>query len=169
MTRLTPEMMQPTQRQKTLYDHNGLPMHQRPTYAQEKPKGMGGGYKKVDDNGYGRVTYKDYDPVTGIMSLIHFDGEGKMITKRYQNVDAIVDMNKVYKDDHRPHMKAKMQRQTSIPTLEFWKIMEQCGYKAGKAGGDYDKKRFDQIINDPDYAKFRTVPGKISCQYRTWY
>lgn len=138
-------------------------------YGRPQPKGMGGGYKKVDGDGYGKSVYQDYDPVTGILRHLIFNGDGTVTTKAWQNVEAMADVLKTVKNEFRTDTKRLMERQAVIPILEHQKIMERCGYKPGKAGGEYDRKKFDQIINDPDYAAFRTRPGRISVQHKVWY
>ncbi len=150
-----------------LYDQFGHKI-QKITTSTVDPRYANPGYKQTAGDGKGSATYEEYDPVTGINRVLERHADGTWTQKKYQNVQAIVDMNKIYAADHKPHSKAPFQRQTAIPQINFWDIMEKCGWQAGKNGGEYDKKKFDQIINDSDYRAFKTVPGRISCRYNSW-
>ena len=156
---------------KQLFDQYGFPINTRQVAPEKRPKGMGGGYKKIDGNGRGKTTYRDYDPITGILRIIHFDGAGEYITRRFQNVDALGVLGKEIRDGFQKHKKTAggFQQQCIISSIAHEDIMKRCGWEAGKNGGEYDRKKFDQIINDSNEpGVIRTRPGRLSSQYRTW-
>lgn len=145
-----------------------IPNGQQVRPDHRKP-GEGGGYKKVEADGYGKSKYRDYDKVTGILREITFNGDGTFTTRRWQNVQAVADINKLHQETFQRNTKSGYQRQAVLPMVIHQQFMEKCGFKPGKTGGEYDKKKMDQLLNDPDYAKFKARPGRVSVQQQKWY
>lgn len=149
-----------------LTDQYGRPIGKQ-LIAPQQQRGLGGGYKKVSGDGYGKSKYRDYDPKTGILREITFDGHGGFTTRRWQNVQAIADINQLWRETFKKNPNSGMQRQAVLPQAIHEDFMIKCGWKPGK-GGDYDKKKMDQLLNDSDYAKFKSRDGKVSVQQTRW-
>lgn len=143
----------------TLLDQFGMAM---------KP-GQGGGYRLVEDDGYGRRVYEDYDKRTGIFRCMIRERDGTINTKRWQNLDALGEYGKLVQEGFRPHSKKSMQQQCVIGMIDHYEIMQRCGWKPGTDMNDYDKKKYDQIINDSNEHVIKTRPGRISVQSQKWY
>ncbi|MGE3476968.1 MAG: hypothetical protein AB7H70_14295 [Rhodospirillaceae bacterium] len=101
--------------------------------------------------------YVKWNPVLGIRTTVRFEN-GLMHVKHEQRVDDVLDLNVAQQNDFTGYRGKELVQATRIPMIEHRKIMERCGFQAG-AG--YDLKKFKQILNDRDYCKFKTVPGKI--------
>ena len=141
-------------------------------YGKPQNRGLGGGYKLVSDDGHGKRVYEDYDPVTGIKSQLTRDYDGSITHRRWQNVDALGTVGKVIKDAWQPHRKKAggLEQQCMIAPIAHAEIMKKCGWEPGKNGGEYDRKKFDLLINDSNQeGVIRTRPGRISSQYKIWY
>jgi hypothetical protein len=105
--------------------------------------------------------YVKYNPLTGIRTTVILEGTGDtrtMHVRHDQRVDDILDLNVARQNDHKGFKGVDMFQATSIPMVEHSKIMAKCGYKPGQG---YDVKKFKQILNDRDFYKFKTVPGRI--------
>ncbi len=137
-------------------------------YGRPQALGQGGGYKKVSGDGKGKSSYRDYDPVTGILREIHFNGDGTFTTRRWQNVESIAKVASMCLNEYQPKQNKKMERVCIIPAIAHEEIMKRCGWKPGQ-GGEFDRKKFDQIINDSNSPVLKTRPGRISSQYQKWY
>lgn len=141
----------------------GLPAKAPQSAAQAAAQG----YKRTYADGFGKSEYVSYDKVTGILRKITFNGDGTFTTKQWQDVQAIADANKLYNEAFKKNPKNGYQRQISLPQSIHYDFMKQSGWKPGK-GSDYDKKKFDALINDPDYAVFKSRPGRVSVQNKMW-
>lgn len=108
--------------------------------------------------------YRKYNPLTGIRTTVTFTGSGEaraMHVKRetaLQVQSAILDMNAADQNNFKGFKGVDIYQATRIPLIEHEKIMQRCGHQKGHG---YDVKKFKQIINDIDYRKLKTVPGKI--------
>lgn len=140
-------------------------------YGRIQKQGQGGGYRLVSDDGFGKRVYEDYDPVTGIKSIMVRDHDGSITTKRYQNVDALGAVGKVIKDAWQPHRNRAggFEQQAVIPTITYYEIMQRCGWKPGTDISQFDQKKFDRIVNDDNEGVIKSRPGRISCQQTKWY
>lgn len=105
----------------------------------------------------GAGLYVKWNPLLGIRTTVRFEN-GLMHVKHEQRVDDVLDLNIAQQNDFAGYRGKDLVQATRIPMVEHRKIMARCGFEPG-AG--YDVKKFKQIINDRDYSKFKTVPGKI--------
>lgn len=105
----------------------------------------------------GAGLYVKWNPLLGIRTTVRFEN-GLMHVKHEQRVDDVLDLNVAQQNDFTGYRGKDLVQATRIPMVEHRKIMARCGFEPG-AG--YDVKKFKQIINDRDYSKFKTVPGKI--------
>lgn len=118
------------------------------------------GFQKV-----GPSTYQKYNPLTGIRTTVKFTGKGDsyaMSVKRETELNAqaaILDLNVAQANDFSGYKGKELVQATRIPLLEHAKIMDRCGKDVRT--GEYDEKKFKQILNSNEYSKLRTVPGKI--------
>lgn len=108
-------------------------------------------------------TYVKWNPVLGIRTTMWITpsstpGKVDVHTKHEQRVDEILDMNVKLANDFSGYKGKELVQATRIPITEHRKIMKQCGFQAGQG---YDQKRFARILNDPEFSKFKVVPGKI--------
>lgn len=118
-------------------------------------------YKKV-----GPGHYMKWNPVLGVRSQIWvtpsaIPGKVDVHTRHDQPkqlVEDILDRNVAMQNDFSGYRGKDIVQGTAIPLVQHKQIMKQCGFQAGHG---YDEKRFKQIVNDIDYRKFKTVPGKI--------
>lgn len=141
-------------------------------YGRPQRRGVGGGYRLVSNDGHGKRVYEDYDPVTGIKSQITRNHDGSITHRKFQNLDALGVIGKMIKDEFMPHRKKAggMQQQCMIGAVAYDGIMRRCGWEPGKNGGEYDRKKFDQIVKDSNEpGVIKTRPGRISSQYKIWY
>lgn len=136
---------------------------------QNRKPGFGGGYVKVEDNGFGRKVYRDYDPVTGIKRELIFHGDGTMTNRVTQMLEPLKAYAKMVEDGFKKHSKKPMQQQCLMSNIDFYENMKRCGWKPGTSLQDYDKKKFDRIINDSNEHVVKTRPGRISVQDSKWY
>lgn len=101
--------------------------------------------------------YQKWNAAQGIRTTIHFDGD-KIHVRHEQPVAAVLDLNVKLANDFSGYKGKELVLGSRIPITEHRKIMKQCGFQPGHG---YDQKRFARILNDSDYRKFKTVPGKI--------
>lgn len=107
----------------------------------------------------GDGVFQRYNAVLGILSTYHFDhASGKVSVRQEQRIDDILDFNVMQQNEHRGFKGDGLHQATRIPTVEYWKIMKQCGFTPGQG---YDERKFRQILNDRDNYKLKTVPGRI--------
>lgn len=109
-----------------------------------------------------------WNPILRIRSTleaIKWDSNGKATEFRVlreqpkADIQAVIDFNVAMQNSAKRNFAGDLITQTTcIPTTVHQSLMEQCGYQP-KHG--YDEKRFRQLMNDRDYYKLKTVPGKI--------
>lgn len=116
----------------------------------------GHGFRKIAAN-----TYHRYNGLTQIHTIVEIEhignGKANLKVKHVQEVEQMLENNVRLQNDFQGYKGRDLVQATAIPLIEHRKIMKQCGFEKGQ----YDRKRFKQIINSSDYSKFRTVPGKI--------
>lgn len=106
--------------------------------------------------------YVKYNPLTRITTTVRIEGKGptrNMHVRHDQEVQELLDLNVARQNDFNGYRNKDLFQATSIPLIEHRKIMERCG--KDQKTGEYDEKKFKRILNDSDYRKFKTVPGKI--------
>lgn len=112
----------------------------------------------------GNSTYQKWDNVMGIRTTVRFEGTGdkKIMHVRHEQpkqiVQDILDLNVARQNGFSSFKSAEMHMTSSIPLTVHSQIMEKCGNVPGIG---YDEKKFKQILNDRDYYKLKTVPGRI--------
>ena len=107
--------------------------------------------------------YIKFNPLLGITTKLWITASSKsgkvdIHTLHTQNVEDILDLNVKQQNDFSGYRGKEGYQATRIPMVEYQQIMKRCGFKPGQG---YDHKKFRQILNDSDYSKLRTVPGKI--------
>lgn len=112
----------------------------------------------------GPGTYQKWDSVLGIRTTVKFEGEGdqKLVHVRHEQpkqvIQDILDLNVARQNAFSGYGGDMMHQTSSIPLTVHSQIMKQCGNIPGVG---YDQKKFSQILNDRDYYKLKTVPGRI--------
>lgn len=103
--------------------------------------------------------FQRYNHHLGILSTYTFDHmTGQVGVKQEQRIDDILDWNVKQQNEHRNFAGDGMKQTARIPTVEYWKIMKQCGFEPGKG---HDERKFRAIINDRDFSKLKTVSGRV--------
>lgn len=118
-------------------------------------------YKKV-----GAGKWQKWNPVLNVLSTIEAEYEnGRIVRYRVSRqqpkwfIDAVLDRNVAMQNSFKGTYGDDLVTQTtSMPIVVQQQVMEQCGFKAGQG---YDEKKFRQIMNDRDYYKLKTIPGKL--------
>lgn len=110
----------------------------------------------------GRGTYQKYNPTLGIRTTVRMEESGvpgkiNLHTKHEQYVGGIIELNKRQQNDFKGFKGDLMTQVARIPLVEHRKIMQRCGLERGQ----YDQKKFRQILNDPDYKYFKTIDKKL--------
>lgn len=105
----------------------------------------------------GPGTYVKWNPVLGIRTTVRFES-GVCHVKHEQRVDDVLDLNVAQQNNFEGFRGKDLVQAARIPLVEHRKIMARCGFAPG-AG--YDVKKFKQILNDRDFCKFKTIPGKL--------
>lgn len=137
--------------------------------GQKRQPGRGGGYVKVYDDGKGKATYRDYDPVTGIKRELIYHGDGTMTNRVTQMLEPLKEYGKLVEDGFRKHSKKPLQQQCVVSMIDYFEMLKRCGWKPGTSIADHDEKRLDRIINDSNEHVIKTRPGRISMQKSKWY
>lgn len=107
--------------------------------------------------------YVKWNPILGIRTTTWIrpsstPGKVDVTTKHEQRVEEILDLNVSLANDFSGYRGKELVQATRIPITEHRKIMTACGFQRGHG---YDQKKFARILNDPDYRKFKVIPGKL--------
>jgi len=97
----------------------------------------------------------DYDPLTGITRIWHWDTDTETATiETKQPVDDVFDHNKhLYNQNKRQTPYGDMERMATIPMALY--------YDLARKGILYDQKALKRWLNDRDNLVFRTRPGVV--------
>ena len=98
-----------------------------------------------------------YNHWTGKRITVKCDS-GKIHVREEQNVERLIELNKIQQNDFTGYRGKLLTQVTRIPEVIHNDIMRKCGYVPGQG---YDKKKFKQLLNDPDNRFLKTVPGKL--------
>ena len=102
-----------------------------------------------------RVLFDD-DPVIGRKTWLVFDEHGNMRGAHVeQEVDPIIEANKMWADISAGRRFGEWNRAASVP-LTF---LEKTGLDQAIDAGD--RKYMSKVLNDSDYAGFRTSRGRV--------
>lgn len=101
--------------------------------------------------------YVKWNPTLGVRTTVHFEN-GLIHVKHEQRIDDVLDLNIAQQNAFDGYRGKDLVQATRIPMVEHRKIMQACGFQPGHG---YDVKAFKRIVNDRDYCKFKTVPGKV--------
>lgn len=104
---------------------------------------------------YDQETDVEYDPLTGITSVIHPTQDGGFVYQQAQETQDILDYNKLlYNEiDHRASWGNGIVRAAQIP-LVIW-------FKLKRLGITDDPKAYMKWLNDPANQGWRTRPGSL--------
>lgn len=137
-------------------------MGSSPLKPSKPPRPIELEYKKV---GPGR--WVKWNPILMLWSILEAerDSNGKLVRWHSKHVqpkevtDAIIDFNVAQQNAWKGNFGSDVITQTSrLPIPIHRQIMEQCGYQPGHG---YDEVKFKKILNDRDYYKLKTVPGRL--------
>lgn len=109
-------------------------------------------------------TYQKWNHVLCIRTTIRFHGVGdnRKMTVRHEQpkqvISAILDRNVAIQNSFNGYKGKEMYQGTSLPIAVHSQVMKMCGHKPGQG---YDEKKFVKIMNDIDYRKLKTIPGKL--------
>lgn len=105
----------------------------------------------------------DYDPLTGITELFHYDDVTDTVTLEVQQTSAIDDQNAAEYNAHSDHgptrWKGDWHKVASIPLVELYRL--QRDGVIDRDGVVHDDTSLVKLLNDRDYLKFRTKPGHL--------
>jgi hypothetical protein len=101
-------------------------------------------------------TLVDFDPLTQIATHVDVDDNGIMTVASMQDVEDIVEANKVFYNstDERAPYKETFTYMAQIP-LNIW-------FELWRTGVAQDERALRKWLDDSDYSDFRTRPGKMS-------
>lgn len=104
-----------------------------------------------------------HDPETGISEFIHYDeATDDIILELYQE-SPLDDVNRAKYNAHSSHSatrwKGEWHHVASIPLVEMERLRRERRIDAD--GTVKDDKALLKILNDRDYLKWRTMPGKL--------
>ena len=124
-------------------------------------------YKLVKKNKEKSVYIKT-DPLTFTQSYLIQDHKNKEITVGKVLPDEIaktaVKLNKQKQNDFDGYKGKEMVQEYSVPEMLHQQIKEKAGLE--HRTGEYDTKKYTQILDDADYKYLKTVPNKISNRKR---
>lgn len=109
-------------------------------------------------------TYQKWNAALQIRTTIFFHGVGedRKMTVRHEQpkkvIASILDRNVAMQNDFSGYKGKDGFQATSLPISVHKQVMKMCGHQPGHG---FDEKKFKQIMNDGDYSKLKTVPGKI--------
>lgn len=97
----------------------------------------------------------------GLTRDYHFEEGGKMIVQHRQDVEPILDRNQALAnhDDRGYSPSRELRRVASIPLTEIMKVMKKVG--KFQLTDPEVKVEIKRMLNDGDFAKFRTSPGRV--------
>ena len=98
----------------------------------------------------------DYDPVTGVKKMWHYDAEkDEGIIENVIDATDVVEENKASFNqyDEKSNWKGDMHKVASIPMTLFYDLKKQ--------GIIDDPARLKAWLNNPDNRFFRTRPGRV--------
>lgn len=114
-------------------------------------------YRKI-----GPGTYQRFSPITGIRTTIYLEtlpgGKRNMTIKQEQDVEHIIARNTFLQNNFSGYDK-NLHQVASVPLVWDNEFKRLSGQVNGK--GEYDEKKYKSLLNDRDYYRFKTVPGKI--------
>ena len=118
-------------------------------------------YELVDRDSQS-ATYYRKNAETGVMTWMKFvrniNGTFDITVKKTQDVEEILELNVIKQNDFTGYGNKMMVQTTAVPLVMHGKLMERCGYQPGHG---YDEKQYKKILNDADYRKLKTIPGKL--------
>jgi len=100
------------------------------------------------------------DPLTGKTVIFHHDDDSGQVTfETQQQVGGVIEQNQAHfaATDERAPWKDGLNHVCSIPMPLWWAIKVRCE----QFGLDFDKTLRDLVVNNPDFRKFRSRPGRI--------
>lgn len=109
-------------------------------------------------------TYRRWDPVLQKRVTVTFEGTGERklmhvkIEQPKQLIQDILDMNVEQQNSFAGYGNAEGFQAFRMSPQVYQQIMEKCGHQPGKG---YDEKKFKSILNDRDYYKLKTIPGRV--------
>lgn len=107
--------------------------------------------------------YVKFNPLTGVRTTVLLEGSGdtrKMTVRHDQALSvqkAILDLNVARQNDFAGYGEGVYQA-SSIPLVAFEQVKKKCGFQPGYG---MDPVAFKRLLNDRDYYKFKTVPGRV--------
>jgi hypothetical protein len=104
-----------------------------------------------------------HDPETGVSEFIHYDeATDDIVLELYQELDLDASNAAEYNahSDHGPtRWKGDWHRVASIPLVELERLKREG--RIDQDGTVRDDKSLIKLLNDRDYLKFRTKPGRL--------
>jgi hypothetical protein len=107
-----------------------------------------------------RATYVKDDPRSGVRTYLTFHDDGTIGVRKTQRVDRTLDLNHAQANAFAGYRGKDWVCTARVPLVEWGKLVERCGGTPGAPGG-YDDKLMRKLLNDADYRRFKTVPGRI--------
>ena len=115
-----------------------------------------------------QAVYVKTDPLTYTKSYMVVDHKTKEITVGKILPDniakATVKLNKEKQNNFDGYKGKEMVQEYSVPEMLHQQIKEKAGLE--HRTGEYDTKKYTQILDDADYKYLKTVPNKISNRKR---
>lgn len=95
----------------------------------------------------------DSDPMTRQKQVAHVGHDGSLGIESKQDVEAIVDRNKLERKNDSGSWEGHRHKVASIPNVVWWDLKRR--------GIADNEERLRKWLNDPDNRAFRTKPGKV--------
>lgn len=100
-----------------------------------------------------------YDPATGIGVWWRWNGDGTATVRHTQDVEPVLDRNQAmatHNDGYSPSR--DLRRAASIPSIVLTEYRNNKGINLLDPSHEKELKK---VLNDIDFRKFRTAPGRI--------
>lgn len=103
------------------------------------------------------------DELTGVSEHVGFDGD-KVIIKRTQNNDAVIEQNKLDNNNARTNWTGDMHHVARVPNsiIDSWNLeLKRQGHPNPNMLASENAHLFLRKLNDYNFAKLRTKTGRI--------
>jgi len=106
----------------------------------------------------------DYDQFTGIKETFEKDSNGRILIKKSQNIDSLLDLNTAEKNNNDKSFRGDMHKVASIPLIfieMWWNELKEMGAPNPNPLAKENRAFFIAKINNSDFSKLRTKEGRV--------
>jgi len=116
------------------------------------------GYTLVSNVG-GERTYMKENPLLKIRTYLIFKNDGTITVRKTQRIDATIDANVQDQNSFYSFGNQPMVRVANVPLIVDRQFKEKAGLN--HRTGEFDRKKYNSLLDDRDNYKLKTVPKKI--------